>query len=83
MNSLLFRRKHRLVHWEDSAEMQAAGSYRPKEDFRLPIITFRLKVDESQEPIYFQFSDSELEEHISMLQKAHAQLREMIEKERT
>jgi hypothetical protein len=47
----------------------------PKEEVRLPIITIRMKIDEVEQPVYFQMSASELEDHIAMLQRARDELR--------
>jgi hypothetical protein len=57
-------------------------AYRPQEEFRLPIATIRLEIDETDSPIYFQMAESELREFISALERAHKQLRCIAEKER-
>ncbi len=58
------------------------GSSVPQEEIRLPLVIIRLNIDEIREPVYFQLAASELEDHISALQKARDQLRYLAEKER-
>ena len=57
-------------------------AYKPQEEFRLPIATIRMEIDEVDAPIYFQMVESELGEFISALERAHKQLRHIAEKER-
>jgi len=67
-----------------SDETQAAKGhpYAPKEEFSLPLVTFRMSIDEVNSPFYFQMTLSELEDHISTLQKACDQLRCLENRER-
>ena len=54
----------------------------PREEFRVPMAIVRMKIDEIPQYIYFQLSASELDEHISTLQKASSQLRYVAERAR-
>ncbi len=64
-------------------EGEHAGDAKPpREEIRLPIAIVRMKTDEIPQPIYFQLMASELEEHISTLQRARDQLRYLEDKEK-
>jgi hypothetical protein len=53
-----------------------------REEIKIPIAIIQIKVDESYSPVYFQLTESELEWHISRLQKALSQLRDLAGRER-
>jgi hypothetical protein len=71
------------VHFADQGSSAAGATYVPREEFRVPMAIVRMKVDEIQPYIYFQLSATELEEHISTLQKVSDQLRCLTERGRT
>jgi hypothetical protein len=71
------------VHFADPGLGGAGATYVPREEFKVPMAIVRMKVDEIQPYIYFQLSATELEEHISTLQKACDQLRCLTERGRT
>ncbi len=71
------------TQFSDSGEAKAGtDTHVAQEEIKLPIVIVRMAIDEVESPVYFQLTVSELEEHISKLQKARNQLRHLIEKER-
>jgi hypothetical protein len=82
----LLERGPRLQHlrWFCDVRTQFLGSlskqatsepYVPREEVRLPIVIFRMKIDEVDQALYFQMSASELDDHLAMLQRARDELR--------
>ncbi len=69
------------VHFADTQSTGADAAAVTQEEFRLPIVIVRMRVDELPQYVYFQASASELKDHISTLQRAYDQLRCLGEKE--